>query len=894
MEHFKINRRDFLKATAVAGTMVSIGSLASSSLVPSAQAATVSGTKIVRTNCRSCTADCGVLAHVKDGRVIKLEGDPEFSRSEGTLCVKGLSGIQALYHPNRLKYPMKRIGLRGENKWKRISWEQAIDEISHKLMEIREKYGAEAVLGSTGGGGNPNFYSIARFVDAFDSPNWFEPGAAQCYMPRTVMYGLAYGNNRTLQGANTSLGDSNGLEAYFYNELKMKSMVLWGTAPSWSGPSQAGRVLAEIRARGVKTVVIDPRFTPDAAKADVWLPIRPGTDVALGLSWIRYIIGHKLYDRDFVLRWSNLPYLVNTKTKMQLRESDIKKGGDENIFVVWDTKTNSAKPIPYPYDENLSPALEGTFTVNGVECKSGFQLLKERAEPWTLKKAGAECWLEPKKIEKAILIFARDSVPSNIALGVATDQNPNSGQSAQMTVVLHILMGAFEKPGALLQRYEDKSIGGLLRSSKLKHFLSEKQFRKRLGVVEHKGMLQWWTAQPNAILQAMTTGKPYKIKAWLERSGNKLGTAANTQAWVEGMKNLELVVHAFMYPTSFSAYSDYLIPVNEWLESDFFTASMNVATARQAVTHLYESVNESWYWSKLAKRCGELGHPGCKRAFDPKETAPESPYFDTYEETLDDWASFFGMTWKEYKEKTPFVYVPMEKFRRYYVYKEIDEKTGKMKGFNTGSKKVEGYMESLLILGRTGKPWSPYPLPPASKDYDPLPYYLEPSENPNNEVGKKYPLVMTNGRLPFWHHTTLRNIPFLREIQPVAEIWVNPNDARQYGVSQGDWVDVESMRGKIQARALLTEGVAKGVVYMERFWNPETLNTSTHGWKEMNVNVLTKNTAPYNDVCGTYTLRGYQVKISKSSGAPKGIWTKPEEFEPWMPEASDQTKIVEL
>jgi anaerobic selenocysteine-containing dehydrogenase len=392
----------------------------------------------------------------------------------------------------------------------------------------------------------------------------------------------------------------------------------------------------------------------------------------------------------------------------------------------------------------------------------------------------------------------------------------------------------------------------------------------------------------------MTTGKPYQLKAWLERSGNKLGTVANAAAWVEGMKNLELIVHFFMYPTSFSAYADYLLPANEWLETDFITSSFNEVYARQATTHLYESVNEAWYWAQLAKRCGELGHPGCKKAFDRKATAPEPPYFDTYEEQMDEWSSFFGMTWKELKEKAPFVYVPMEKFRRYYVYKEIDPKTGQMKGFNTATRKTEGYMESLIELGRTGKPWSPIPLPPASKDYDPLPYYLEPAENPNNEVGKEFPLVMTNGRLPFWHHTTLRNNPYLREIQPVAEIWVNPVDAKKYGVANAEWVWVESRRGKIQARALVTEGVAIGVVYMERFWNPENLNTATHGWKEMNVNVLTKNTAPYNDVCGTYTLRGYQVKIFKASGPPKGIWQKPTDFEPWMPTPSNPTKIVEI
>ncbi len=890
MKHLKLNRRNFLKASATTAGIVASGGITDGLLTAKAAfAADEAETKIIKTNCRSCTADCGVLAHVRDGRVIKLEGNPDFERSEGALCVKGLSGIQALYHPNRIKYPMERVGKRGENKWKRITWEEAIDKIAKKLMKIRKDYGAESVMASTGGGGNPNFYGICRFTNVFGTPNWFEPGAAQCYMPRMLAYLFMYGGGPT---GNSSLGDSNCIETYFYREKNMKSLVLWGTAPSYSGPSQAGRVLAEMRAYGAKTVVIDPRFTPDATKADVWLPIRPGTDVALMLTWVKYIIDNNLYDKEFVLKWTNLPYLVNIKTKMLLRESDLVKGGDKDKFVVWDTKTKSAKAMAYPYDEKLSPALEGTYTVKGVKCKPAFQVLKERAEPWTLEKGAEVCWLNKDDIVKAIKIYV--DAPSSIALGVATDQNENSVQAAQGTATLDMLMGYIEKPGTVLQRYQDKAVGNI-RTSKLTHFLSEEQLNKRLGLKEHKGTLHWWTAQPNAILDAMKTGKPYPIKAWLERSGNKLGTVPNAAEWADATKNVDLIVHIFMYPTSFTAYADFILPVNEWLETDFVTASFNRMFARQATTHLFETVNETWVWAQLAKRCGELGHQGCKDAFDPKKTAPELPYYETYEEQLDAWVGdAFGMTWKEYTAKIPFEYNPMDVYRQYEVYLQKDPKTGKPKGFGTPSKKCEVYLETFIHLGRTGYPFTQYKLEPVTKDYDPFMYFVEPYESPNRPIAKEFPLVMTNGRLAVWHHTTLRNNPYLREIVPVAEIMVHTSDAKKYGVAQGDWVWVESKRGKIRAKALVSEAIAPGVVYMERFWNPETLETETQGWKEMNVNVLSKNDAPFNDVCGTHTLRGFQVKISKADGAPEGIWSKPEDFKPWMPTVSEQTKIVKL
>jgi anaerobic selenocysteine-containing dehydrogenase len=215
-------------------------------------------------------------------------------------------------------------------------------------------------------------------------------------------------------------------------------------------------------------------------------------------------------------------------------------------------------------------------------------------------------------------------------------------------------------------------------------------------------------------------------------------------------------------------------------------------------------------------------------------------------------------------------------------------------GFRTSSKKIELYGECFITLGRTGMPFSTYPLPPASKDYDPLPYYLEPDESPNKEIAKEFPLVMTNGRLPVFHHGTLRNIPMIREIYPVPEIWINPVDASAFGVTHGDWVWIESRRGKIRAKGRVTQGIARGVVYMERFWNPEKLDSDTMGWREMNVNILTKNDAPFNDVVGTYTLRGFQVRISKADGPPAGIWQKPEDFKPWLPQPCEPTKLVEF
>ena len=132
---------------------------------------------------------------------MKLEGNPDYPMSHGSMCAKGLAGISALYHPNRNKYPLMRVGKRGENKWKRISWKEAIDTIAGKMEEVRREYGAESVLFSTGGGGNPAFRGIPRVANAFGTPNFYEPGCAQCFLPRTLAYHMMYG------GPTTSIAD---------------------------------------------------------------------------------------------------------------------------------------------------------------------------------------------------------------------------------------------------------------------------------------------------------------------------------------------------------------------------------------------------------------------------------------------------------------------------------------------------------------------------------------------------------------------------------------------------------------------------------------------------------------------------------------------------------------
>lgn len=888
-EKISISNMDFLAATSVKGLEAALGKKSLFQKTERKEKKEKDEIRKVKTCCRACIANCGVIATVKNGRVVKLEGNPEDRMSKGRMCAKGLSGIQALYHPNRNKYPMMRVGKRGENKWRRISWEKAIDIIAHKLVETKEKYGAETVFCSTGGGGNPEIWSIARFCNIFGTPNWFEPGCAQCYLPRVLAYTMMYG------GVDPSIADSNSLELYDTENTPIKTLVLWGTDPSYSCPASGGGAVEDLRAKGIKTVVVDPRFTPDAAKATVWLPVRPGTDVALMLSWIRYIIEHKLYDEEFVMKWTNLPYLVDVETKMLWRAHKSEDPDIPDTFMVWDKKTKSAKELVYPWNDSLDPALEGEYKIDGRVYKTGYQLLWEQAEKYTLEHAGEICELDPSRIEEAIRVYA-ENTPSGIAIGVSTDQTPNSEQAAMATATLDLLMGNVEKPGTLLQRFKTSGVFDMpnypvpIAADRL----PDEQLKKRLGGIEHKGLHIWYAAHITSVFDAVLTGKPYKPRVWIDRSGNKMAAIADSQKVKKVIDELDFIVHMYMYPTSFSAYADILLPTEEWLETNMIVETCNTLCARQAVTHLWETMDETLIWSKIAKRCGELGDEGCAKAFDAEYMGKDLPYWDDVTDLWDHFLSRVGLTFEKLKHNTPYTYMSKNEWKQYYVYLQKDEKTDLPRGFDTPSKKCELYVESMIELGRTGQPFSRCELPPASKDYEPLPYYLEPAESPHDKDGlaAEYPLVMTGGRVPFYHHNTLRNIPWLREIYPVPELWMYPADAEKYGLADGDWAWVESRRGKIRAVVSVTEGIKPGVVYMERFWNPETLQTKTHGWTEMNVNMLTKADAPFNDVVGTYTLRGFLVKVYPADSAPEGIWKHPRDFTSWLSKPSDPTEEV--
>lgn len=248
-----------------------------------------------------CHTSCGILLYTKDGKVERVEGDPLDPCTNGKLCIKCLTLDESVNHPDRLKYPMKRAGERGENKWQRISWDEAYDEIEARVKEIWETDGGNAIICVHGTGRNINWQVPFFGQAALKTPNISTFGFTgfSCYMPRICGSIAPFGDFPIVDASETHE------DRYSNSEwVPPEVLVVWGNEPLASNADgYIGHWLVQCVQMGTKIISIDPRLTWWGARAEYWLQIRPGTDAALGCAWLNVIIGEGLYDADYVASW---------------------------------------------------------------------------------------------------------------------------------------------------------------------------------------------------------------------------------------------------------------------------------------------------------------------------------------------------------------------------------------------------------------------------------------------------------------------------------------------------------------------------------------------------------------------------------------------------------------
>jgi anaerobic selenocysteine-containing dehydrogenase len=798
---------------------------------------TIAGKNIKKTTCHGCTRRCGLLVTVENGRPIGLKGDTSQPMSKGFFCPRGKAMVMEQPFDNlRLRYPLKRAGKRGEGKWERISWEQALDEIAARLKKIVADFGPESVTASLDCMISTTF-ATRRFLRELGSPNEFTMGGQVCYGNSVKIEGIVYGQDTVCDRANS------------------RCTVIWGCNPSVSKPEWF-RYIKESKKKGGKVIAVDPFRTQCVDLADIWLQIRPGSDGAMMLAWLNVIINEGLYDKDFVETWTNAPYLVNLTSNKMLRQNELIVGGDPDKFLAWNPETG--KPAAYNveilnYDNpQLKPPLTGKFQVRLIDgsitpCTTVWELLKKHVEPFTPEKTEEITWVAANKIYAAARMFGTTR-PGNFFSGFALDGiGPNANECGRLRSILSAIVGNLDVQGGQIMlgplKAVNNDIGKTLPPEQAAKVIGERYklwtqaatlkyypHQKRSG----NPFSPRYAAHGPSIWKAILTEDPYPVKAFLCIGSNPLVTGANVKRIERALRKLDLVVVQDLYMTPTAELADYVTPA----------AMDDIETCR-----LYTGGPGSGWLEGHSLLSGE-------KAIDPPGEAKSDFVF------VRELGVRLGQNWpwkndEEYYDwqLTPLGYSSFKEFHEtvQWLVPEPTYKKYEKRGFGTPSAKVEIYSPFLQDLG-----------------YSPLPTYEEPPHSPfrTPDLWEQYPFVQGVMRLRYYYESCYRNLPSLRRKLPDPLIYMHPDAASAYQLKDGDWVWIESPSTpyKIKQKVKVFDGLDPRVLYPDfGWWFPErTAEEGLHGAWESNVNMLTddkeENCCP---MIGSWYINANLLRIRK-------------------------------
>ena len=663
---------------------------------------------IISTFCAMCGPGmgCGVNCYVKEGRFIKIEGMKEAPTSKGKLCPKAFSSMQWVYSPQRLTYPLKRVGEKGEGKFERITWEEALDTIAMKLNEQKENYGPESLaILSPQRRGYSDF--LFRFLIAHGSPNYGHSGI--CAIQRA--FGFAYTLGTPMLGAD-----------YENSDL----IIIWGANPSYGGPRGDLSRILDAKDRGSKLIVIKPQMQPDAAKADTWVPIRPGTDGALALAMLNVVISERLYDKDFVTRWCY--------------------GFDKLVTHIQKYTPEWAEPI------------------TGLPASQITEISR------TYGTAKSAC----------------------ISAGNAFDQTVDSNNAVRAVAILIAITGNLDRPGGNTVPTGSKM--PRLRSVHLRERYNQDFVDKLVGpeiASCFQPFIEGTSSAYYHCINSVLTEKPYPVKTIIAPGTQPTVITRGPKRVVEALKKLEFFVVIDVMQNSSMPWADVVIPVTTMYECDhpFEVAGNWIIARKKVIEPLGDYKSDYEFWLDLGVKMGY----------------GEDFWHGSIEECMNYQLENFGITMKELRkypngityESNPIVY---EKYER--IFTSPSPRLSRAPYLPQG--KVAIYNTTFEENG-----------------YNPLPEWVEPPESPTAtpEILNKYPLILFDTHSSdVYNQGWLRNIPYLREIQPDPWIQIHPETAKERGIENGDWVIVESPHGRIKVKAQYCPGI-----------RPDSI-MSLHGW----------------------------------------------------------------
>jgi anaerobic selenocysteine-containing dehydrogenase len=705
----KFGRRTFLKATGAVGAAVALSGAHSTFLQKNVAKAAAAEEQLIPTFCAMCgpSSGCGIMAKVVDGKFVGIEPFPECPTNSGKNCPKAHAAPQWVYSPERLKYPMKSVGAKGEGKFQRISWDEAVKLIADKLTEQKAKYGPESLAILSPARRSYSDY-LYRFLMTHGSPNYGHSGI--CAMQRMFTFSYTVGAFVSADYGNADL------------------ILLWGAQPVFSGSSKGGVTkLIAAKERGAKIIAIKPTIEPDAAKADEWVPIRPGTDAALGLAMLNVIINEKLYDAKFVSEWTY--------------------GFDQFVEHVQQYTPEWAEPI------------------TGVPAAQIIRVAREYA---TTPKA-------------------------TIDTSNGCEHARSANDALRCMAILIAITGHLDKKGGNV--WGGGSTMPAPRGVHMQSLYTQEWVDKLVGY-EMPAPFQPWTEGTSCSLyrafNSVLGGEKYPIRAIIAPGSQAVASTRGTKRILEALKKLEFFVVVDVARTSDLPFADVVIPISTGYECDhpFETSGPWIMARNKLIETLGETKSDYEFWLDLgtAMGYGKDWWNGDIKA-----------HMDWRMEPLE-------MTYEDLRTKYP-------KGRKYEGKPaEYEQYAKRFAAKSTRIDKGPYLPQGKVAIYNTL--WE-------AAGFTPMPVWRELPEGPTAtpELLDKYPLLMSD------YHTSrvynaawLRQVPYLREVEPYPWLQIYPDTAKARGIADGDWVKVEGPHGWLKLKAQYYPGIRPDVVYVLHGW----------------------------------------------------------------------------
>jgi anaerobic selenocysteine-containing dehydrogenase len=774
-----------------------------------------SSTQVIRTMCRNCHGACGAFVTVEDGKAVDIKGDPDCPTSLGYLCTKGRYSISYSNSPDRVIHPMKRAGPRGSGQWERVSWEEAMDLLERKCKDAIRDYGPEYIGKACGTGrewnnfGNRFFNSLGAVLNVGRSP--------LCYFPRVAVA-------KVTLGAKIPVADYYGWGGEY-----PKCVMMWGNDPLTNADGMISNRLTPTIKGGARIILIDPIETHWARRNDCcWLQIRPVTDGALGLGLLNVILNEGLYDRPFVERWTNAPFLVREDTGDLLNAGEEEEEGAPR-YLVWDAETGG----PCAPDDSKRPALTGTYQVNGVSVRPAWDILLERVREYPPERVAEICWVPAEKIVEAARIFATTK-PAVIQWGNALDvQGVNNSQTMQVAILLMTVTGNLDVPGGMAIWEHGPFVDPFGPEHERPDLLPEKS-RAMLADYGAREFPILGITHGSLVNNAIVAGE-LPVQVCFIIGHNFLLTAEDTETCRQVMHKIPFSVTFDLFMTPTAALSDLFLPVTTWLERDQLTTPYT-------------------RFGQFA-RCKAVEPPGECR--DDEDILLETAHrmglhvafpWKTVEEYFDWRLARTGMTFQDLKREGQYIHPQTYRKHEGDHFREGG-------GFPTRTGRVEVFQTTFKKHG-----------------HDPFPFYVEPKEeSPHNAaLSEPYPFISTTRRTAHFFHSEHHQVPELRRRNPDPLVEMNRKAAEDLGIGDGDWVWIETPKGRIRQKAKLLDGIHPRVICNQHAWWYPEREGPEYGVRESNLNMITRNDRGqgFDPIYGGPQLRGFLCKVYRAEEAP--------------------------